>query len=156
MLQLGKQIFILSLIALVTVQGLLKNQSTVGHPPFKMVRTQLAVKYPSKPKFSFPDVKLDYQQVYKEPDDRNAVKYTKWGVDNEYPHEYWFDHRIHTFGNTGFWGAIHAAIAPLSTKIIDNIAYKGVNIRQQVSKTLFLDAVTTHWLYHALNSVYII
>jgi hypothetical protein len=56
----------------------------------------------------------------------------KWGVDNEYPQEYWFDDRIHVFGNHGFWGAVHAAVAPLSTHLIDVAAYNGVDIRQRV------------------------
>jgi hypothetical protein len=56
----------------------------------------------------------------------------KWGVDNENPQEYWFDDRIHVFGNHGFWGAVHAAVAPLSTHLIDVAAYNGVDIRQRV------------------------
>jgi hypothetical protein len=56
----------------------------------------------------------------------------KWGVDNEYPQEYWFDNRIHVFGNHGFWGAVHAAVAPLSTHLIDVAAYNGEDIRQRV------------------------
>jgi hypothetical protein len=56
----------------------------------------------------------------------------KWGVDNTCPGEYWFDDRIHTLGNHGFWGAFHAAVAPISTKIIDMAAYNGIDIRKQV------------------------
>lgn len=56
----------------------------------------------------------------------------KWGVDNEQDREYWFDSRIHVFGNSGFWGAFHAAVAPLSTHWIDIVAYNGVDIRQRV------------------------
>ena len=58
----------------------------------------------------------------------------KWGVDNEHSHEYWFDDRIHTLGNSGFWGAVHAAVAPLSTKIIDVASYHGVDVRKTVSR----------------------
>ena len=54
-------------------------------------------------------------------------------VDDGSPKEYWFDSRIHTLGNTGFTGALHAAVAPLSTIIIDKIAYDGVNVREMVS-----------------------
>jgi hypothetical protein len=39
---------------------------------------------------------------------------------------------IHTLGNIGFWGALHAALAPLSTKMIDLIAYEGIDVRQAV------------------------
>lgn len=56
----------------------------------------------------------------------------KWGVDNASPCEYWFDDRIHTLGNHGFWGALHAAMAPMSTKLIDLAAYDGIDIRKQV------------------------
>jgi hypothetical protein len=59
-------------------------------------------------------------------------RYQKWGVDHQYPNEYWFDSRIHTLGNHGFWGAVHAALAPVSTKIIDLVAYNGIDIRKQV------------------------
>ena len=57
----------------------------------------------------------------------------KWGVDNQYAKEYWFDKRIHTLGNHGFWGAVHAAMAPMSTKVIDMAAYDGIDIRKEVS-----------------------
>jgi hypothetical protein len=58
---------------------------------------------------------------------------TKWGVDNQYPNEYWFDERIHSLGNHGFWGAVHAALAPISTKMIDIAAYDGIDVRKMVS-----------------------
>lgn len=48
------------------------------------------------------------------------------------PVEYWFDQRIHNLGNNGVMGALHAAVAALSTKLIDVLAYDGVDIRQQV------------------------
>ena len=41
---------------------------------------------------------------------------------------------IHTLGNVGFWGALHAALAPLSTKLIDVLAYGGQDVRQMVRK----------------------
>ena len=56
----------------------------------------------------------------------------KWGVDNQYANEYWFDKRIHTLGNHGFLGALHAALAPISTKLIDMAAYDGIDIRKEV------------------------
>lgn len=56
----------------------------------------------------------------------------KWGVDNEYAHEYWFNSRIHTLGNRGFWGAIHAAVSPIAVKLIDVKAYDGVDVRKKV------------------------
>lgn len=46
--------------------------------------------------------------------------------------EYWFDQRIHSLGNTGPTGALHAAMAIGVTKLIDFVAYDGVNVRQQV------------------------
>ena len=73
--------------------------------------------------------KSDIQSSTKQP---KPVRRQKWGVDNTHPEEYWFDERIHTLGNVGFWGALHAALAPMSTKLIDVLAYDGVDIRQKV------------------------
>ncbi len=47
--------------------------------------------------------------------------------------DYWSRPDIHTLGNTGFGGAVHAAIAPLATKIIDVKAYGGSDVRKLVS-----------------------
>jgi hypothetical protein len=67
--------------------------------------------------------------------DKKAVSLTrpKWGVDNDgHPDEYWFDQRIHSLGNVGFSGALHAAVAPAFTKLIDWRAYGNVDIRRKV------------------------
>lgn len=59
------------------------------------------------------------------------------GVDNaatDYEDEYWFNPTIHNFGNIGFLGTIHAVLAPVSTKVIDILAYDGESIRDRVSK----------------------
>lgn len=45
---------------------------------------------------------------------------------------YWKDPRIHNLGNQGLGGAIHALFAPVATKIIDNTAYKGRNVREEL------------------------
>ena len=50
-----------------------------------------------------------------------------------YDEEYWYHPQIHTLGNVGILGAVHAALAPLSTHLIDNLAYGGVDIRMKVS-----------------------
>lgn len=63
---------------------------------------------------------------------RHAGTRKKWGIDNAHAHEYWFDNRIHTLGNIGVGGALHAALAPLSTKLIDVYAYEGVDVRAKV------------------------
>jgi len=52
------------------------------------------------------------------------------------PPKYWFHPKIHTFGNTGFLGAIHAALAPLVTKLIDFSAFFGENVRITIAKGL--------------------
>lgn len=65
-----------------------------------------------------------------------SITRTKWGTDYEHPEEYWFDDRIHTLGNHGFGGAVHAALAPFSTKIIDLAAYNGEDIRLKVSDSM--------------------
>ena len=41
----------------------------------------------------------------------------------------WRDPRIHNLGNHGTKGALHAACAPLVTRIIDEVAYKGYDVR---------------------------
>jgi hypothetical protein len=66
---------------------------------------------------------------------KKAVAHKKWGVDATHEAEYWFDTRIHTLGNVGFMGALHAASAALATKVIDVNAYNGVDVRQQVSRS---------------------
>lgn len=53
-------------------------------------------------------------------------------VHNANPEEYWFDQRIHTLGNVGFFGGLHAAMAPVSTKLIDVFAYDGIEVREVV------------------------
>jgi len=51
---------------------------------------------------------------------------------SEEQQQYWFDRRIHTLGNRGLGGGLHAALGPVSTKAIDDTAYKGMNLRQEV------------------------
>lgn len=46
--------------------------------------------------------------------------------------QYWNDPRIHNLGNDGARGAIHAMLAPLSTRIIDHLAYDGLDLRAEV------------------------
>ena len=46
--------------------------------------------------------------------------------------KYYFDSRIHTFGNIGFGGHIHSLLAPYATKLIDEKCYNSVNIRQLI------------------------
>jgi len=69
------------------------------------------------------------------PPSRNASSRKRFFLD-ENPTEYWFDNRIHTFGNTGLFGGFHAAMAPMATKIIDDAAYEGMDVREMVSKDL--------------------
>lgn len=52
------------------------------------------------------------------------------------PREYWFNPVIHTFGNTGVLGGLHAAVAPLFTKVIDISAYSGEPVRESVARDL--------------------
>lgn len=47
----------------------------------------------------------------------------------------WRDPRIHNLGNVGVRGGLHAALAPLSTRIIDEMAYGGRNLRTEVLRT---------------------
>ena len=66
------------------------------------------------------------------PPRRSGTARTVIGLDNG-PAEYWFDNRIHIFGNTGLWGGVHALMAPLATRLIDDAAYKGIDARDIVS-----------------------
>ena len=59
-----------------------------------------------------------------------------------YAHEYpyntsdlsWCHPRIHTLGNSGFFGKIHASGARLFTKMIDDGPYSGMNLRREISR----------------------
>lgn len=52
------------------------------------------------------------------------------------PREYWFHPAIHTFGNSGLFGGLHAAVAPLFTKVIDVSAYDGKPVREAIARDL--------------------
>ena len=45
---------------------------------------------------------------------------------------YWFDPRIHELGHLGWRGRLHAECTPLTTRLIDRLAYNGVDIRHRV------------------------
>ncbi|GMH52329.1 hypothetical protein TL16_g01210 [Triparma laevis f. inornata] len=65
---------------------------------------------------------------------KHSLNRKKWGVEDQ--RDYWFDPRIHTFGNTGFTGGLHAVCAPVATKIIDNVAYEGRSVREEIAEEL--------------------
>ena len=48
------------------------------------------------------------------------------------PIKYYYDPRIHNFGNIGLGGKIHSIVAPYATKIIDNTCYNSIDIRQEI------------------------
>jgi hypothetical protein len=64
--------------------------------------------------------------------EQHATTHKQWSTDNAHGEEYWYDQRIHTLGNVGFWGAVHAASAPALTKLIDINSYDGMDVRQKV------------------------
>jgi len=70
---------------------------------------------------------LTIQQALERNDPHKAVPYKWWDE------EYWLREDIHTLGNTGITGGLHAAMAPISTRIIDLLAYEGKNVRESVS-----------------------
>lgn len=47
---------------------------------------------------------------------------------------YYFDNRIHNLGNVGILGRIHAELAPMSTNLINNVAYSGKSVRKEILK----------------------
>jgi len=55
---------------------------------------------------------------------------------------YWYHPDIHTFGNTGLSGGVHAFLAPLATKIIDRAAYENIDVRSKVAEELRRKCVT--------------
>ncbi len=59
--------------------------------------------------------------------------------------EYWSRPDIHTFGNVGFGGAVHAAMAPLATK---------VRIREQVNIYVDLRFTNSLFFFHFYTSDY--
>lgn len=73
---------------------------------------------------------------------RRPIERKKWGVDKDDIPEYWFNNRIHTFGNTGLFGGLHAAMAPVSTKLIDDLAYKGMNARGHLAEKIYQSVQT--------------
>ena len=61
-------------------------------------------------------------------------------VDSYNPKYYYMDPRMHSLGNHGIGGSIHAQLAPLFTHNIDRIAYRGLNIRKKL-----LSEYNKHW-----------
>eukprot|EP00965_Chrysotila_dentata_P181014 5975259-Pleurochrysis_carterae.AAC.1 len=56
---------------------------------------------------------------------------------------YWRDARIHNLGNCGVRGALHAAIAPFSTGLLDAVAYDGRDIRREMlGSELYADSLS--------------
>jgi trans-aconitate methyltransferase len=47
-----------------------------------------------------------------------------------------FDSRIHSFGNVGAWGTVHAAAASFATRVIDRYAYAGRNMRAELAQDI--------------------
>ena len=45
---------------------------------------------------------------------------------------YYYNSKIHNFGNIGFGGHIHATIAPFTTRTIDMLCYNNINIRNEI------------------------
>ncbi len=49
---------------------------------------------------------------------------------------YWYDPRIHVWGNIGWRGRMHAVLAPLATYVIDQTSYSGIDVRKRVHDML--------------------
>jgi len=80
---------------------------------------------------------LNLVQVQPKPSSSNSRSISHTRTERlQGPPNYWFHPKIHTFGNTGVFGALHAAIAPLATKLIDAAAYSGENVRVQAARNL--------------------
>lgn len=60
------------------------------------------------------------------------------------PTKYYYDSRIHNFGNVGLGGQIHSLLAPFATTMIDNKCYNSVNIRQVILSKYNQDFYKNH------------
>ena len=49
---------------------------------------------------------------------------------------WWFNPRIHNFGNSGIGGRFHAHVAKFATRVIDRVAYEGRDIRKELLQQL--------------------
>jgi ubiquinone/menaquinone biosynthesis C-methylase UbiE len=58
--------------------------------------------------------------------------------------KYYYDPRIHNFGNIGLGGQIHSMLAPYATKVIDNKCYNSINIRQLILSKYTQDFYKNH------------
>lgn len=58
--------------------------------------------------------------------------------------KYYYDPRIHNFGNIGLGGRIHSLLAPYATKLIDDKCYNSVNIRQAILSSYNHDFYNKH------------
>jgi ubiquinone/menaquinone biosynthesis C-methylase UbiE len=58
--------------------------------------------------------------------------------------KYYYDSRIHNFGNIGLGGKIHSLLAPYATKLIDDKCYNSVNIRQSILSSYNQDFYNKH------------
>ena len=58
--------------------------------------------------------------------------------------KYYYDPRIHNFGNIGLGGQIHSLLAPYATKLIDDKCYNSVNIRQAILSNYNRDFYNKH------------
>jgi ubiquinone/menaquinone biosynthesis C-methylase UbiE len=58
--------------------------------------------------------------------------------------KYYYDRRIHNFGNIGLGGQIHSLLAPYATKLIDDKCYNSVNIRQAILSKYNQDFYNKH------------
>ena len=72
-------------------------------------------------------------------------------AEKDYPllaKKYWFDPRIHSFGNVGIGGILHAFIAPVFTYLLDVFAYNGTRVRH-----VAMDLIETERLKYNLGTV---
>jgi SAM-dependent methyltransferase len=58
--------------------------------------------------------------------------------------KYYYDSRIHNFGNVGLGGQLHSLLAPYATTMIDNKCYNSVNIRQVILSKYNQDFYKNH------------
>jgi hypothetical protein len=86
---------------------------------------------------------------------RRKLRLSRWWPFFDDDPEYWFNHRIHSFGNTGLFGGVHATVAPWATKIIDEKAYGGINVRVKVCTNNFspqgILIITENNILHTLS-----
>jgi len=136
----NNSLFVLSLLVLPTTFAFRtpENPGVAGIPDLKKITPKATPVAPSKPAAEAAPTVVDMAAI-----NAAAGKAMDWAADKKVTDidctsedAYWYNPTIHGWGNNGFNGAVHAVLAPLSTWIIDRVAYDGEDVRSTVSRKI--------------------